>query len=169
MDQLINLGNKCLCDGRGGNVGVIYDPLALLNTDNTNILTLTCSKSSSSSSSHYNGDTAGVGPEVEDSRSGVISCHRYATRSYGDLHLHSMLDDIQTCQHRRKADARTSGRESATCADQRSYSRVGVRVRGARKGKPRSAQKLSLKRGEEVTLSYGTAYTRHVTRQHQSP
>ena len=47
--------------------------------------------------------------------------------------------------------------------------RVGVRVVGARMGKPRSAQKRFLKRGEEVTLSYGTAYTRRVTRQHQSP
>jgi hypothetical protein len=55
--------------------------------------------------------------------------------------------------------------DSAVYTDQRVHARVGVRVTGARKGASRSAQKLTLKRGSEITLSYGTAYTRRVTRQ----
>jgi hypothetical protein len=114
MEQLVKLGNTCLYDGRGGATGVVYGPLALLNTDTKNTLALTCAKSSSSNRS-----------------------------------ARKQLD-------------------SAIYTDQRAHARVGTRVVGVRKGVARSAQKLILTQGKEVTLSYGTAHTRRVTRQRQS-
>jgi hypothetical protein len=112
MAQLMELGNKCSYDGCGGNTGVVYGPLALLNTDQKNMLALKCSRSSSSNS----------------------------TRA-------SALSTVYT--------------------DDRPHARVGVRVVGVQKGASRGAQKLTLKQGKEVTLSYGSAYTRRVTRQQQ--
>ena len=50
MAKLLELGNTCIYDGGGGNTGVIYGPLALLNAGSKNTLALTCAKSSSSSS-----------------------------------------------------------------------------------------------------------------------
>jgi hypothetical protein len=113
MEQLVELGNTCLYDGGGGATGVVYGPLALLNTDTKNTLAQTCAKGSSS-----------------------------------DRSAHKQLD-------------------SGVYTDQRAHARVGIRVVGVRKGVPRSAQKLTLKQGKEVSLSYGTAHTRRVTRQRQ--
>ena len=178
MEQLVRFGNPSLYDD-GAMAGVIYGPLALLNTDpHRNTLTLTCAtgRSSSarkrpvdnSSSSHYSGDNAGVEAEVKNSTSSVTS--GYATRSHAavnDQQLHTMLDEIETHQRRRRAEARASGRDSVIYTDHRPYPRVGIRVVGVRKGAPRNAQKLTLKQGKEMTLSYGTAHTRRVTRQQQ--
>ena len=112
MAQLMELGNKCLYDGCGGNTGVVYGPLALLNADTKNTLALTCSRSVSSNST----------------RASALS---------------------------------------TVCTDDQPHARVGVRVVGVRKGSSRSSQKLTLKQGKQITLSYGTAYTRRVTRQQQ--
>jgi len=112
MAQLMKLGNTCLYDGGGGNAGVVYGPLALLNADTNNTLSLSCAMSTSSNS------TGG-----------------------------SALSTVYT--------------------DDRPHARVGVRVVGVQKGSSRSSQKLTLKQGKEVTLSYGSAYTRRVTRQQQ--
>jgi hypothetical protein len=112
MEQLMKIGNTCLYDDGRGATGVVYGPLALLNTGRTNTLALTFASSNSGSSAHKQA-------------------------------------------------------ESAVYTDQRVHARVGLRVVGTRKGVPRSAQRLTLKQGHEITLSYRTAYTRRVTRQQQ--
>ena len=101
-----------------------------------------------------------------------MSCvtNAYATRRKGAVNEHElqkMLDEIKVSQRKRRAEARASGRDSVIYTDHRPYPRVGIRVVGVRKGAPRNAQKLTLKQGKEMTLSYGTAHTRRVTRQQQ--
>ena len=74
-----------------------------------------------------------------------------------------MLDKIQVHSQRRRAGIRASGVTRAIYTDQRAHVRVGVRVAKVRKGNSRSGQKLTLVQGKEITLSYGTAHTKHVT------
>jgi hypothetical protein len=109
MEQLLKLGYTCLYNGGGGATGVVYGPLALLNTGTQNTLALTYAKSSSS----------------------VRSAQKQA--------------------------------DSAIYTDHRPHARVGTRVVGVRKGVSRGDQKLTLKQGKEVTLGYGSAYTRRMT------
>ena len=70
------------------------------------------------------------------------------------------------CSRSSSSNSTRASALSTVYTDARPHARVGVRVVGVRKGASRGAQKLTLKQDKESTLSYGTAYTRRVTRQH---